>query len=742
MAIYYNKLTREFHLQSKGVSYIFTIMKNEQLGHLYFGKEIRHRESFTHMFRTQQKAATSCVYEGDGEFSLDYLKQEYPSYGTTDYREPAFQISQENGSRITDFRYKSHSITSGKPRLKGLPATYTEGAEEAETLEIILYDSVIRAELILSYTVFRDHPAIARNARFTNCSSSSLKLTRALSMSVDLFDADFEMLQLSGSWSRERHLYTSPLRPGIQSITSTRGTSSSQQNPFLALKRPAATEHEGEVYGFSLVYSGNFLAQTEVDHYQVPRVSLGINPFDFSWLLEEGETFQTPEAVMVYSDQGLNGMSSAYHRLYQQRLARGHWRDKERPVLINNWEGTYFDFYEEKIVEMAVEAKKLGIELFVLDDGWFGKRDDDHTSLGDWFADKRKLPNGVKGLAEKVTELGLQFGLWFEPEMVSKISDLYEKHPDWIIHVPERARSHGRNQYVLDYSRSDVVNFIYEKMAAILKDAPISYVKWDMNRYMTEIGSEKLPAERQSEVAHRYILGVYDLYERLTTAFPDVLFESCASGGSRFDPGMLYYAPQAWTSDNTDAVERLKIQYGSSMVYPLSSIGAHVSAVPNHQVKRWTSLQNRGDAAIFGVFGYELDVTEMTEQEKEEVRNQISYYKENRSLLQYGTFYRLKSPFQGDYNETAWMVVSNDQKEALAGFYQVLARPNPGFKKLQLKGLHADLQYTISGREGTFYGDELMHYGIFLQNENSGADPHYQGKQGDFRSAIFKLKAK
>lgn len=741
LPILFNAETGEFHLQSKDSSYIFTILKNNQLGHLYYGKKIPHRGSFSHLNRTHPRAGTACVYEGDLEFSLDLLKQEYPSYGSTDFREPAFQILQENGSRITNFEYKDHKIYKGKPKLDGLPATYVEEDDEATTLEITLHDKLIDAELQLLYTVYRDFNVLARSAKFTNNGRSPLHLTRALSSSVDFFDSDFEMLQLSGSWARERHVKTRELQYGIQSITSTRGTSSSQQNPFIALKRKDTNEHQGEIYGFSFVYSGNFLAQIEVDHYDVARVMVGINPFDFNWLLESGESFQTPEVVLVYSDQGLNGMSQTYHELYRTRLAKGNWRDKPRPILINNWEATYFDFNESKIVDIGNTAKELGIELLVLDDGWFGKRDDDTTSLGDWFPDETKLPNGITGLAKKVTESGIQFGLWFEPEMISKKSRLYEQHPDWLLHVPGRSQSHGRNQYVLDFSREEVVDHIHEMMAGILREAPISYVKWDMNRYMTEIGSPALPASRQREVAHRYILGVYDLYERLNNEFPDILFESCASGGARFDPGMLYYAPQTWTSDDTDAVERLKIQYGTSFVYPLSAMGAHVSAVPNHQVKRITELETRANTAYFGVFGYELDIAKMTEEEKSKVKRQIAFYKENRELIQKGTFYRLISPFEGDGNITAWVVVSKDQIEALVGYYQVLARPNPGFSRIVLMGLNDGFEYEIEGVGGGFSGGELMQAGLQLDSDYSGTQTGGIMESGDFSSRVFKLKA-
>lgn len=734
MPILYNESTREFHLQTEKTSYIFCVLENDQLGQLYYGKKLRYRESFQHLFYVEATPNTACTNEGDLVFSLDLIKQEYPAYGTTDFREPVYQVLQEGGSRITNFVYRNHEIFHGKKKLDGLPATYVEGDEEATTLEVSLYDKEIDVEVQLSYTVFEEMNAIARSAKFINHGQGKVDLTRALSASLDLPDSNFEMVQLSGSWARERHIKNRKLVPGIQSIASTRGTSSAQQNPFLALKRPETTEHQGEVYGVSLVYSGNFLAQVEVDHYDVTRLMIGINPFDFNWLLESGEDFQTPEVVLVYSADGLNDMSQTFHRLYRTRLARGKWRDRERPVLINNWEATYFDFDEKKIFELAKSSKELGVELFVLDDGWFGRRDDDTTSLGDWSVDRRKLPNGITQLAKDITGLGMEFGLWFEPEMVSKASELYKAHPDWVIHVGNRRMSHGRNQFVLDFSRQEVVDFIHGLMAEVLQDAPISYVKWDMNRYMTEIGSLALPANRQREVAHRYILGVYSLYERLTTEFPEVLFESCAGGGSRFDPGLLHYAPQGWTSDDTDAVERLKIQYGTSLVYPISSMGAHVSAVPNHQVGRVTSLEMRANTAYFGAFGYELDVKMMTDREKEQVKEQIAFYKEHRLLIQQGQFYRLESPFAGDGNCTSWMVVSEDQDEAMLGYYQVLSRPNPGLTRIIFKGLNPEFEYAIDGIGTTFFGDELMGAGLQLNRHLSNDHP------ADFSSVVYKLK--
>lgn len=741
MYIYYNETEKEFHLQNNYISYIIKIMKNNQLGHLYFGKRLNHRETFGHLMNILPRGFTACVYEGDLEFSLDLLRQEYPSYGTTDFREPAFQVKQENGSIVTNFEYQSHKIYKGKPKLDGLPSTYTENDSEALTLEIWLKDNLINMDLVLIYTIFGEYGVITRSARFINNGKQKLKLIRAMSTSIDFPDADYEMLHLSGAWARERYIKLRRLQPGIQSVSSIRGASSAQQNPFIALKRPWTTEDEGEVFGFNLIYSGNFLAQVEVDYDNVTRVIMGIHPFNFGWILDSGESFQTPEAVMVYSDKGLNGMSQIFHKLYRNRLVRGKFRDGIRPILINNWEATYFNFDEKKILEIARTAKELGIELFVLDDGWFGSRNDDSSSLGDWFENKKKLPNGIKGLADKITAIGMKFGLWIEPEMVNKDSILYTQHPDWIIQVPGRRVSHGRNQYVLDFSRKEVVNYIYEMISKILREAPISYIKWDMNRNITEPYSVALPPERQGEVFHRYILGVYSLYERLTSEFPDILFESCAGGGGRFDPGMLYYAPQAWTSDDTDAIERLKIQYGTSICYPINSIGSHVSDVPNHQVGRITPIETRANVAYFGTFGYELDLNKLTDKEKEKIRQQVRFFKKYRELIHQGTFYRINSPFEGDGNITSWMVVSDDLKEAIIGYYQVLAQPNQGYKKLRLKGLSTKYLYRIVGSSECYYGDELMYSGLPLDNFYLEILNKDKSDSADFMSKVYVIKA-
>ncbi|CAM3382810.1 alpha-galactosidase [Marinicrinis lubricantis] len=726
MGIVFDEQLRAFHLTAKDISYVLQIVKEGYLAHLYFGKKLRQFRN-SNPIRFLDRAFSPNPIHGDRSFSLDTLPQEYPAYGNSDFRIPAYQIQAAGGSTISDLRYKNHRIFAGKPKLEGLPATYVESSSEADSLEIELWDEFLGLKCILQYTVYHDFNVITRSVHFENRGEHPIKLLRALSASVDFRDDQMDLIQLSGAWGNERNLFRRSLIPGNQGFESRRGASSHQHNPFLALARRDATEDHGEVYGFSLVYSGNFAANIEVDQFHTTRVSIGINPFDFSWLLESGETFQTPEVVMVYSDTGLGGMSRTYHELYRTRLCKGAFRDEPRPILINNWEATYFNFTADKIVDIASKGRELGLELFVLDDGWFGHRDDDTTSLGDWFVDRSKLPDGLEDLVRRVKELGMQFGLWFEPEMVSEDSELYRKHPDWCLHVPHRHRSTGRGQLILDFSRKEVCDAIIQMMTDILSSAPITYVKWDMNRHMTEIGSAALPPERQRETAHRYMLGLYQVMEQITTRFPHILFESCSGGGGRFDPGILHYMPQTWTSDNTDAVSRLKIQYGTSLVYPVSTMGSHVSAVPNHQVHRITSLKMRGDVALSGNFGYELDLTKFSQEEQELVKQQVDFYKENRSLIQFGTYYRLLSPFEG--NEAAWMFVSQDLSEALIAYFKVLAQPNEPLSTLRLKGLDPNADYTIEGEEGSAGGDELMYAGLAVPRLT-----------GDFQSVIWKLR--
>lgn len=757
MAITFHEQSKEFHLTNGKISYIMEIMANGQMEHLYFGRAITDRESFHHLHEEEPRSLMAVNVPEPGTLSLEFARQEYPSYGTGDYRSPAVTVQQENGSRISAFTYVSHEIFPGKKSIAPLPSTYVEQDEEAETLEITLHDPVTDTDLVLSYTIYRDYPVVTRHARFFHMGKERIILDRALSASVEFSDMNFEMVQLSGAWSRERYVKNRKLEMGIQAIQSLRGASSSEQNPFLALKRPEATEQQGEVYGFSLVYSGSFLAQVEVNTHEMTRVMMGIQPETFSWELHAGESFQTPEVVMVYSGRGLNGMSQTFHRLYRTCLMRGEWRDKVRPILLNNWEATYFDFTEEKILAIAGKAKEAGAELFVLDDGWFGARNDDYRGLGDWYVNLEKLPDGIRGLSEKVEELGLKFGLWVELEMVNKDSDLYRAHPDWVIGVPGRFESHSRHQHVLDYSRKEVVDAIYEMISRVIRDARISYIKWDMNRYITEPFSRGGSPADQGKMMHRYILGVYDLYTRLTTEFPHILFESCASGGARFDPGMLAFAPQTWTSDDTDGAERVKIQYGTSMVYPLVSMGSHVSAVPNHQLYRKTPLDTRANVAYFGTFGYELDLNLLSDEEFEQVKDQITFMKKYRNLIQLdGDFYRLQSPFEG--NDAAWMVVSQDKSTALALFFQRLNKVNASWLRLRLTGLKEHTRYrvccSLDGAQkdnaqldrvyGTCglprqrvleaYGDELMYAGIVISRDDLNR------KGGDFASLLYTIE--
>ena len=739
MPIIYNEKTREFHLYNQEISYIIKILDNDQPGQLYYGKRLTHREDFSHLFEYAMRDMSPYAFEGNSTFSLENIKQEYPTFGCGDMRFPAYEIERENGSHVVEFVYKEHKIYNGKPKLEGLPATYVESDDEAQTLELVLEDTSINTRIVLLYTIYEAFPVIARSVRFECDSDEKITLLSAMSACVDLPDKDYEMIDLAGVWARERHVRRHKLDYGIQSIYSMRGCSSYQFNPFLALARENADEFQGQVYGFSLVYSGNFLAQTEVDNYDTARVLMGIHPNGFKWTLGKGESFQTPEMVMVYSEAGLNGMSQTFHKLYRTRLARGTWRDKVRPILINSWEAFYFDFDAPKLLGLADAAADLGMELFVLDDGWFGKRDDSTSSLGDWYPNEEKLKGTLKELAEKINAKGLKFGLWIEPEMTNKDSDLYRAHPDWLLAEQGKRICHSRTQYVLDFSKKEVREYIGDMLENLLAEVPVSYIKWDMNRTFSEVFSNGNDREYQGKVCHKYILGVYELYERLTSRFPHVLFESCASGGARFDPGMLYYAPQGWTSDDTDAIERLKIQYGTSMVYPVSCMGSHVSASPNHQTNRVTPLETRADVAYFGTFGYELDLLKLDEEDKAEIRRQIAFMKEKRDLIQKGTFYRLKSPFEG--NETAWMIVSEDQKKALVGYYRVMQPVNVGFKRLKLKGLKEDTCYKVSGYAYDCYGDELMQVGMILSDSASGVWKKGVNDKGDFQAEVFEIVA-
>lgn len=718
MPIEYLPEKNAFFVHSLNTTYALAATDFGALAHLYWGPSVA-TQDLTYRLATHGRPFSHQPAGTQEPFSLDTLPQEFPACGTSDFRAPAIEIfDPATGSRIVDLRYDSHQIADGKPSLEGLPATYAQGSEAA-TLTISLQDEATGLVAQLLYTAFANHPVMARSVRLANHGPQAIDLRRLLSASVDFTPAHgaYHFIQLSGTWARERDVFASPLRPGMQSVESRRGSSGHHHNPFIALAQKGCDEEDGQVFGFNLVYSANFLALAEVDSDGAPRVQIGINPFDFSWRLEPGESFQAPETIMAFSATGLGGLSRAFHRFYREHLGISTWRRRPRPIVVNNWEATEFDFDADKLERFAVDAAELGAEVLVLDDGWFGHRDAPTSSLGDWVADKRKLPGGLEDLAAKINAQGLTFGLWFEPEMVSPDSGLFRAHPDWCIHVPSRARTLGRGQYILDFSRAEVRDAIYQQMARLLRTVPIAFIKWDMNRNMTETGSAALPAHRQAETAHRNILGVYAFLDQLLGEFPDVLIEGCSGGGGRFDPGMLHYMPQIWTSDNTDAISRLRIQYGTSLAYPLEAISAHVSEVPNKQVGRVTPISTRAHAAFTGAFGYELDPSALSPRDKSLVKEQVQAFKQLRELLLDGDLYRLRSPFTG--NEAAWIVVSPDKRQALATHVQILSQPNPGRQFLALRGLDPNLAYRIEESGEVWRGDALMHAGLPLQRVRS-----------------------
>ena len=707
-----------FHLQTKNSSYVIGLMNSRHPIHVYYGKRM---ENITNIALNLVDEGGRCIYGvhptelASGLWaSADVFAAEYPFYGNADLKNPAFSAEYKDGSRITEAVYHSHKIIDGKPSLPGLPATYAEDTSEAQTLEITLRDSITDMDIVLSYTAYAEMDVICRSVRVENHGKDTIKLTSVLSASMDFLDKDFDFISLGGTWTRERHISRQPLFFGTQSVESRRGSSGHVHSPFFALARPGATERIGEVYGFSLVYSGNFVCGTEVTEFDRSRAYIGINPFDFAWQLASGETFTAPEAVLVYSDEGIGGMSRTFHKLFRTRLARGNFRDKNRPPLANNWEGTDFHFDEDKILAIAKKAKEAHAELMVLDDGWFGERNSDTTSLGDWYPNLKKLPNGIGGLAKKINDMGLLFGLWFEPEMISPVSELNEKHPDWCIHVENRPKSLGRNQMILDLSREEVCDYIIGFLSDTLANNPISYIKWDYNRYFSEIGSSTLPAEQQSEVAHRYMLGLYRILETIKTKFPHVLLEGCASGGGRFDAGQMYYFDQYWVSDNSDAIDRLKIQYGTSMFLPAIMQGAHVSKAPKHPQLRHTPHWTRGHVAMTGQFGFEADLSKCTDEEIKEMQEMIVLRKKTENVVNFGDMYRLDSPFEKEYSSIEFL--SADKSHAVLFHCCVLApHCGPNFY-VKMQDLDPDAIYVCEETGLEYSGSVLCHQGVMFHH--------------------------
>ena len=677
---------------------------------------------------------------GDGE--LEYLDREplrglasfdqqtqipafaYPTSGRGDFRPAALRAVGADGNDCTLLSYEDYEIIRGKPALPGLPAVYTEDDSEADTLILRMRDEKTGLLVSLVYTVHYQLHALTQHVRLENAGEARITLHNPASASITL-RGEYDLLHLHGAWAKERLVERVQPMHGIREISSNRGASGHQHNPFIALMPAGTTENTGDCYGLCLVYSGSHRMLTEQNAYGYTRFVGGVNAC--AWQLNPGEVFHTPEMMLVYSDGGLNGMSHIFHTMIRTRVCRGTWRDRERPVLVNNWEGTYFDFNTEKLLGIAGKAAEIGAELFVLDDGWFGKRDTDNCSLGDWVVNEKKLPGGIGLLAEKINALGLKFGLWFEPEMVSPDSDLYRAHPDWCLHVADRPRSERRQQLILDLSRADVQEYIINAVSAVLSSANIEYVKWDMNRNFAESGSALLPPDQQGELHHRYMLGIYRVLETITSRFPNILFESCSGGGGRFDAGMLHYMPQTWTSDDSDAVERLFIQYGTSIPYPPASMGAHVSAVPNHQVGRTTSLSMRGDVAMSGNFGYELDLTKLTKAELGEMKKQIRFVKKIRHLTQQGCFTRLASPFEGQY--AAWQFSSESRNELLVCLFRRFARANP--ENAFVRVMDVDEKAWYADQDGVrYHGSALRRIGLPLEFPNGG----------DASSRIFHLR--
>ena len=713
------------------ITYAMGITQEGYLLHCYYGARIGD-DDISYLMRLPDHPFTPNGNNRDRLIFMDSRAFEFPCPGTGDYREPCLMVMDEDGMSTCDLRVTGFTVKKGKPALKQkgvscIPATFAS-ANEAETLTVTLEDSHLSLVVELTYTMFAKLPVITRSARAINKSYSDIRIQRLLSGCVEWDRSDFDFITLNGSWARERAVAREPLHFGKQSVESRRGISSHQHNPFAALVSHDASEEVGEAYGFNLVYSGNFLAQAEVATSGFTRFVMGINPFDFSWLLRPEEDLTAPEMVMVYSDCGIGAMSRTFHDLYRGHLIRGQWRDRMRPVLINNWEATYFDFDEEKIYAIAKTAAEKGIEMLVLDDGWFGKRNYDDCSLGDWVVNENKLHGGLKPLVERINALGMKFGLWFEPEMVSPDSDLYRAHPDWAIQIIGRDMTQAREQYVLDYSNPEVREHVYGMIRAILDSANVEYIKWDMNRALSEVGSTALPRKRQRELWHRYVLGVYELQDRLTTDYPYLLLENCSSGGARFDAGMLYFSPQIWTSDDTDAIERLKIQYGTSICYPASTMGAHVSDCPNHAIGRTTPFATRGDVALMGTFGYELDVTRISEEDRCAIPGQIEKFKKFNPIISAGDQYRLGNLFEDDSYD-AWMFVAKDRSEAVFTFVQVLNKPSTPSRRILLRGLDPDRDYRNEDTGEIRSGKTWMKGGVIV------------GAFGDFVSRTMHFKA-
>ncbi|WP_026663109.1 alpha-galactosidase [Butyrivibrio proteoclasticus] len=729
MDIRFLEKEKVFVIDTENTSYVMGISGEEGLlGHLYYGDKIDSSDA-AYLWKTVEPQVNPTVDMRDRSSFLDRFPFEYSSNNVGDYRKSSIEITDSNGHTSLLLCYESHEIFGGKRVIAGLPATFGT-ADDSMGLEIVLADKVVGIRCILSYSIFAGLDVIARSVRLENLSDNTVYIDKVMSFTMDMNQEDYKLLTLHGSWARERWMDFREIGFGDTSIESFRGESSHQFQPFMALVQKEDSQDTGKVYGFSFVYSGNFEAGVTKSQFNSLRVYMGIGAKNFRWTLRPGDKFDAPEVVMTYSAAGLGKMTRTFHDLFRNHLIRSKYKDMERPILINNWEATYYDFDSDKLIAIAREAKKSGIEMLVMDDGWFGERNDDNSSLGDWYVNEDKLKGGLKKLVDEVNSLGMKFGIWMEPEMVSPRSKLFEAHPDWAIQIPGRTPCRSRNQLVLDITRQEVRDYIYGRIRAILTSANIEYVKWDMNRQLCDLGSLGLDKESQGELSHRYMLAVYELQERMITEFPDLLLENCSGGGARFDAGMLYYSPQIWCSDDTDAIERLVIQEGTSLIFPLSTMGAHVSDCPNHTVGRTTPFKTRGDVALAGTFGYELDITRIPEEDRADIPRQVAVYHKYNHLVRGGDYYRIAS-YQRNHEYDAYIVVSKDKKEALITYVQVVAKPNSSRKLLKVPGLLADLRYQIEGS-----GEEIL--GATLEKVGLSVNP----LNGDYRSELIHLIAK
>ena len=715
MGIIYCEKDRTFTLQTKNTTYQMQVDRYGFLLHLYYGKKTD--GCMDYLLTYYDRGFSGNPYDAgeDRTYSMDTLPQEFPCYGNGDFRSTAFAVENADGSMSCDLRYKSHKIFDGKYNLEGLPAVYAS-EEEAQTLEILMEDPVTGVKVVLLYGVLPAQDIITRSVSVKNESSGKIYLNKIESASLDFLYGDYELLTFYGRHAMERNVQRVPVVHGTQKIGSVRGTSSHQYNPMMILAEKETTEDKGNCYAMSFVYSGCFQGEVLKDQLNQTRMMLGLQEEAFRYPLETGEMFQAPEVILSYSSEGMNRLSQNLHHCIRQHICRGKYKEEIRPILINSWEAAYFDFTGDTIYELAKAAKEVDIDMLVMDDGWFGKRDDDNSGLGDWFVNEKKLGGTLGNLIKRINDLGVKFGIWIEPEMVSEDSDLYRKHPDWALTVPGRNPVRSRNQLVLDFSRKEVVDEIYDQICKVLDQGNIEYVKWDMNRSLMDVYSSV--TRDQGRVLHDYVLGLYDFLERLVQRYPNLLIEGCSGGGGRFDAGMMYYTPQIWCSDNTDAIDRLRIQYGTSFGYPVSVVGSHVSAVPNHQTGRKTPLHTRGVVAMSGTFGYELNLMKLSEEEKQEIREQIAEYKSYAPIIQNGLYYRLSDPTTGEI--CAWEFVHTDEKEqskVLLNIVMQVIHGNMTVNYVKLQGLEETAIYREEKSGKRYTGAALMYGGMPLPIE-------------------------